>query len=297
LKFKILIKITFSFLLILPSCISREKENSKELKVTDITSDSTKLFVTYKNSVFCVPSPQLINLYLKRLGIYPVQAIINPISNLEKYTTSAKKAVNFGVYGVDLGYMNIFSVSEKTNEYVAAVSQLATELNMGVIFTKEVYDQLLALKSDEDSLAHYLSGIFSRADLYMKANSQERTCALIIAGGWIESFYLLCNTYNNYKINGVRDLIFQQKFVLDNVIKSLAPFYESSSELQDMIDNLVEIAYDFDMLDFKCSYQKSMYNFQKGVMFFENECEVMNTSESMSTILKSIDKLRSKIIS
>lgn len=294
---KILFRILFSFTLILVSCINREKESNKELKVSDITSDSARLFVTYKNSVFCVPSPQLINLYLKRLGIYPVRTIINPISNLEKYTTSAKKAENFGVYGVDLGYMNIFTVSENTNEYVAAVSQLATELNMGVIFTKEVYDRILSLKNDEDSLAHYLSGIFSRADLYMKTNSQERTCALIVAGGWIESFYLLCNTYNNYKINGIRDLIFQQKFVLDNVIKSLAPFYESSSELQDMIDNLVEIAYDFDMLDFKCSYQKSVYKFQKDVMFFENECEVMNTAESMKTIIKSIDKLRNKIIS
>jgi hypothetical protein len=298
LKRKKLIKF-FSIIIIfnLLSCINRERETYKEYKLSDISVDSSGLYVTYKNSVFCVPSPQLINLYLKRLGIYPVKSAINPISNIEKYTTTIKKAINFGVYGADLGYMNIFSVSESTNDYVAAVSQLAIDLNLGTIFTREVYEQILALKNDQDSLAHYLSGKFTIANEYMKENSRQQTGALIIAGGWVESFYLLCFTYSQYKLKEIKDLLFQQKFVLDNLIKGLAPYYESSSEMQELVDNLVEIAYDFDLLDFKYSYATPIYKNHKGIVSFSNECQVLNSSESLENIIKKVEHLRMILIS
>jgi hypothetical protein len=285
------------FLFVLVSCISRERDSGKEYKLSDISVDSAGMYVTYKNSVFCVPSPQLINLYLKRLGIYPVKSAINPISNIEKYTTTIKKAINFGVYGADLGYMNIFSVSESTNDYVLAISQLAIDLNLGTIFTREVYEQILSLKNDQDSLAHYLSGKFTLANEYMKENSRQQTGALIIAGGWVESFYLLCFTYSQYKLKEIQDLIFQQKFVLDNLIKGLAPYYESSSEMQELIDNLVEIAYDFDILDFKYSYGNPLFKNSKGILSFSNDCKVLNSSESLENIIKKIESLRMILIS
>lgn len=282
-------------LLIFFSCSSRD--STKELKTTEFAIDTTNLFVTYKNTIFCVPSPQFVNLYLKRLGIYPVKSAINPVTNVEKYTTSSKKAINLGIYGADLGYLNIFSVSENTNEYLATIDQLASELNLKIVFTRDVYDQILALKNNQDSLAHYLSIVFTRVDNYLKENSQQQTSALVIAGGWIESFYLLCITYMQYKNEEIRNLIFQQKFVLENLIKCLVPYYESSAELQELIDNLVEIAYDFDMLDFKYIYDAPMYNNRKGVMVFNNDSKVLNSEESLITIIKKAEKLRFKQVS
>lgn len=290
-----IIFLSIFILLAVFSCGNRE--SNKELKTAEFSIDTTNLFVTYKNTIFCVPSPQFVNLYLKRLGIYPVKSAINPVTNVEKYTTSSQKAINLGIYGADLGYLNIFSVSENTNEYLSTIDQLASELNLKIIFTREVYDQILALKNNQDSLAHYLSTVFTRVDNYLKENSQQQTSALVIAGGWIESFYLLCITYQQYKNDEIRNLIFQQKFVLENLIKCLAPYYESSAELQELIDNLVEIAYDFDMLDFKYIYDAPLYNNRKGVMVFNNDSKVLNSEESLITIIKKAEKLRFKQVS
>ncbi len=283
------------FLLSFYSCNNRSRFN--EFKTNELSVDSTKLFITYKNTVFYVPSPQLINLYLKRIGIYPSTSIINPAQNIEKYTTSLKKAINLGIYGADLGYINLFSVSENTNEYLSAIDQLAKGLNLGLLFTSDVYNQIISLKDNQDSLAQYISDFLTNADNYLKANSQQQTGILVIAGGWIESFYILCNTYSHNKNIEIKNLIFQQKFVLENLIKGLAPYYESSSELQELIDSLVEIAYDFDMLDFKYTYGEPIFRYRKGVMIFDNNFKLINSEGSFETIIRKAEDLRNKQIS
>jgi hypothetical protein len=293
---KIAIQFPVIFILLcIYSCGGRD--SFKDFKSAEISVDTTNLFVTYKNTVFCIPSPQFVNLYLKRLGIYPIKSVTNPVTNVEKYTTSAKKAINLGIYGADLGYLNIFSVSENTNEYLATIDQLARDLNLNFVFTRDVYSQILALKNNQDSLAHFLSGIFTKADNYLKENSQQQTSVLVVAGGWIESFYLLCNTYSKYNSVEIRNMIFQQKFILENLIKALAPYYESSAELQDLIDSMVEIAYDFDMLDFKYKYDVPLFNYRKGVRIINNECLIINSEASIETIIKKASALRFKQIS
>jgi hypothetical protein len=277
------------------SCGSRD--NYKDFKSVELSMDTSNLFVSYKNTVFCVPSPEFVNLYLKRLGIYPVKTLTNPVTNFEKYTTSLKKAVNLGVYGADLGYLNIFSVSENTNDYLATIDQLASDLNLRFVFTRDVYNQILALKNNQDSLAHFLADIFTRADNYLKENSQQQTSILVITGGWIESFYLLCNTYTKYKSEEIKNMIFQQKFILENLIKGLAPYYESSAEIQELIDSLVEIAYDFDMLDFKYNYGMPIVKHHKGLMIINNDCQIINSEASLETIIKKANALRFKQIS
>lgn len=281
--------------LVIFSCSNRE--NTRDTSNSDFSIDTTTLFVTYKNSVFCVPSPQFLNIYLKRLGIYPIKSAVNLTQNAEKYSTSARKAINLGIYGADLGYLNIFSASENTNDYISTIDQLANDLNLDIVFTREVYDQIITLKSNQDSLAHFLSKVFTKVDNYLKDNSQQQTSALIIAGGWIESFYLLCTTYEKYKTIEIKNLIFQQKFVLENLIKCLAPFYDASLELQELIDNLVELAYDFDMLDFKYSYNSPIYKLNKGTIIFNNESKVLNSEESIETITKKAFEIRLKQIS
>lgn len=296
-KGKSILLIFFVLSLVNFSCNNRQPDTSREQKLNEIIGDTVKNYVFYKNSVFCIPSPQLVNLYIKGLGVYPSNTAINPISNIDKYVTSVKKALNLGVYGVDLGYMNLFTVSENTNAYVSAIGQLSREIGLGVIFTNEVYNKIISLKNDQDSLTIFLTQLFSSADIYFNKNSQQQISAIVIAGGWIESFYLLNFTYGHYKIEGIKNYILQQKFILESLIKNLAPYYENSPEMKELIDDLVDIAYDFDMLDIKVTYKKPIYEINKGVMFFNNSNEIINSEQCLQVIAKKIFSLREKIIS
>ena len=278
------------------ACNESSRRNTKELKINDLTNDSTKNYINYSNSIFCIPSPQLANMYLKRLGIYPDRSIVNLIINAEKYNTSTKKALNIGVYGVDLGYMNIFSVSENTNAYISGINTLSEDLGLDLIFTNDAYNHLTEIKNSQDSVAKYLSTLFKKADTYLNDNSEQRIAVLVVTGGWLESFYLLCNTYNQTKKKEIKNLIFHQKFVLDNLIKSLAPYYESSVEMQQLIDNLVEIAYEFDVLDFKFKYNEPIYTLKKGLMVFDNDVKISNAEQNFETIILKVEQLREMII-
>jgi hypothetical protein len=288
--------ILFSAICIVFACNSKNNTKNRNFANLEFTNDSTKNFINYSNSVFCVPSPHLTNLYLKQLKIYPDHSIVNPIINIEKYTTSVKKALNIGVYGVDLGYMNIFSASENSNAYINGLKTLSDDLGLQAIFTFDTYNDLIKLKNNEDSLTNYLSALFNKADTYLKNNSEQKLATLIITGGWFEGFYLLCNTYNQTKKKEIKNLIYHQKFILDNIIKSLAPYYDSSDELQQLIDNLVEIAYEFDVLDFKFSYNDPAYLVKKNVVVFYNVVIVGNGEQTLDDIILKVEKLRELLV-
>ena len=295
---KIDIKISLVFLLLLSllgGC-NGGSNRLKEIKETELLSDSVSLFVSYANTVFTVPSPQLANIYLKRLGYYPDRKLLNPLSNIEKYSTTLKKALNFGVLGVDLGYMNLYSVAENTNDYLNAINKMSVDLGLGTVFTREVHEEIMRLKDQPDSLAIFLSTLFMKADDYLKINAQQQTCAIIIAGAWVESFYLLCSTYTQYKSAQVKMVIFQQKFILENLIKAVAPYYKSSAEIQYFVEQLVELAYDFDVVEFKYTYKEPIYRYRKGVMVFFNDVLVPNEESNLGTIIQSASKLRNYIV-
>ena len=286
----------FLFIVMLFSGCSGGSNRLKEIKEAELLSDSVSLFVSYTNTIFTVPSPQMVNIYLKRLGYYPDRKLLNPVTNVEKYTTTLKKSLNFGVLGVDLGYMNIYSVAENTNDYLNAINKLSAELGLGTVLTHEVYQEIQRLKEKPDSLAMFLSVLFMKADDYLKMNAQQQTCATIIAGAWIESFYLLCATYEQYKSEQVKMIIYQQKFILENLIKAVAPYYKTSNEMQLFIEQLVELAYDFDVVEFKYSYKEPIYRYRKGVMIFFNTVSLPNEESNLKTILESAKKIRNSTI-
>ena len=288
--------VLFTVLLFLFGCRNNPQQ-TKDTKEFENISDTLAFNVVYSNTVFCIPSPQLTNMYFKQIGIYPDRTLVNSLKNIEKYTTSTRKAMNLGVLGVDLGYMNMFTVSESTNNYIAAISQLSDDLGLGLVFTRDIYDKVMSLKSNQDSLATYLSVLFAKTDLYLKNNGQQQTSMLVIAGGWIESFFLLCTIYDQTNNKDILPYLYQQKFILDNIIKNLTQFYYSSKELAGITDDLVEIAYDFDVLDFRYTYTNPLYTTSNGVMIFNNNCEIFGNNSGLKSIIEKIGALRYKITS
>lgn len=281
----------------LSSCVGHERDSFKEIKISDEDTDSVTTFITYKNAIYCVPSPQLVNLYIKSLGIYPERSAINPISNTERYTTTFRKALNLGVFGADMGYMNVFTMADNTGEYLKAIQNLAADLSLGGIFNREFFTHLDGLKNNQDSLIRFLNSAFIKADFYLKDNSRQQVCALIVAGGWIECFYLLSYTYSKYKNKEVFEMLMQQKYILDNIIKMLAPYYESSAEIQLLTDSMVDLAYDFDALDFKYSYNDPIYKEIDGVVYIYNQNKIVNSLGNIDNIIKKIFDIRYKLIS
>ncbi len=248
------------------------------------------------NNIYCIPSPQLTNIYLKQIGVYPNKTLPNRVENIERYTTTTKKAFNLGVYAVDIGYLNLYITDENTDRYVLAMSQLADDLGLNSVFTRQSYNDLAQLKTNQDSLARYLSVLLTRADEYLKSNGQQHVSAFVIAGSWIESFYLLCSIYKMNPSNQLLSFIYQHKHILDNIIKIMKNYYKLSPETDAIIDTLIEMAYNFDVLDFHYSYDKPMIYKEGNVLIVNNKCEITGSGPALDSIINMAIEIRNKII-
>jgi hypothetical protein len=113
--------IAFLFILLIAGCNSHPSENVNK-EVVEFDADSLDVIKEYDNTVFCIPSPQFSNLYFKKNGIYPDRTLTVDPNAVENFTTSNQKALNLGVIAVDLAYLNLYTLSEKNEEYLGAVN-------------------------------------------------------------------------------------------------------------------------------------------------------------------------------
>jgi hypothetical protein len=66
--------------------------------------------------------------------------------------------------------------------------------------------------------------------------------------------------------------------------------------MKELVDNLIDIAYDYDMLDFKFLYKNPVYEIKNNIIVFRNSYKVENSDQLMKIIVKKTLNLREKII-
>ena len=78
--------------------------------------------------------------YLEAAEIFKTEGIIydknylNAVENVNNYITNTQKALNFGVYGVDLSYATIFDQTQACMLYINCSKKLAEELGLTNVF-------------------------------------------------------------------------------------------------------------------------------------------------------------------
>jgi len=273
-----------------------EKHAPSPIELTDTITESFPVPLPSKDIAYYIPSPQITNLYLKKLGIYPNKTLVNPYTNIEKYTTSESEALMLGVFVVDLGYINLYREDESTENYIKAISRLARDIGLGSVFSSDVYRRLMQLRNNQDSLQHYLSFLIVTSNDYLRTNAQQRLATLVVTGAWIESFYLLCQTYKDETSSDLLTFLYQQKYILDNLIQAVKIYYKTSSTFDYIIDTLIEMAYNFDVLDFRYTYKNPAITREKDIYVVHNSCEISGSATALEKILNLSEELRNKIV-
>ncbi|HOK51094.1 MAG: hypothetical protein WHT29_08650 [Bacteroidales bacterium] len=280
-------------LLITKKC---EKKRPSPIELTDTIAETIPIPLPSKDIAYYLPGPQITNQYLKKLGIYPNKTLVNSYTNIEKYTTSENEALVLGVFIVDVGYMNLYREDESTENYLKAISQLARNIGLGSIFTADMYKKMVQLRNNQDSLQRYLSYVFVTTNDFLKSNAQQRLATLVMAGAWIESFYLLCETYKEEGSTELLTFLYQQKYILDNLIQAVKYFYKTSPTFDYIIETLIEMAYNFDVLDFRYTYKNPAVTKENDIYHVHNSCEISGSASALEKILSLTDELRTKVV-
>ena len=155
-----------------------------------------------------------------------------PTREADKLTTNFQKAVMLGIYGADLGYLNIYEKTGNSVEVLSTIKRLADGLRVGQYFDFETLKRLSVSKSNLDSLLFLSVNSYNQIDRYLRDNDRGSISALMIAGVWIEGQYFATQVALDNRDEILRDRIGEQKIILGDLLMLLRPYSTSSSEYQ-----------------------------------------------------------------
>ena len=169
--------------------------------------------------------------------------LLNSTANAEKYHTSLKLAFNYGIYGVDLGYLVINSCLPEMVDYYASTRKVADKLNLAETFDK-FGSRFESNSGNKDSLTKIIDEAYGATDSYLKSNERLVSATEILTGSWLEGQYLTVNLLKDKDRSEQNEPIYQriyeQGLHLDNIIKIMDEF-KSDKELQSIKKNFDEL--------------------------------------------------------
>jgi hypothetical protein len=165
---------------------------------------------------------EMYKIFEKAGAVYDVKTL-NPVENVNLYETSAKAALNLGVYGVDLSYNKMFGQNQKTLLYFTVIHKLSQQLgipdNQFAVALKRMEKHV----TNRDSLTKYATDIYVSTNKYLNDNERRATSALVITGGWVEAVYIAAKISDeNGDNNEIIERIAFQKYSLRNLISLLS---------------------------------------------------------------------------
>ncbi|MFN5493400.1 MAG: hypothetical protein ACK5AQ_03990, partial [Bacteroidota bacterium] len=99
----------FSMVLLGACSGSKQEEASMQdtTQVADTSSNQKREFTEFEFDKMMAnfPKPMEIETEILKSGIKFEKVALNDLANASNYQTDAKKAINFGIYSVDLGYL------------------------------------------------------------------------------------------------------------------------------------------------------------------------------------------------
>jgi hypothetical protein len=176
------------------------------------------------------------------------QELLNSSDKMSDYVTSSKKALNLGVYAVDLSYAKVFEQYEVAAKYFNAMQRMAEELGIPSDFFENTAKRFDRNINDKDSLIKIANEVYMATDNYLRENERYSASAQIILGGWVEAIQIAVEVASHTKDIGVIERLAEQKVSLANVISMLSDYSEDVTinqnlqklkQLQPLFDSFV----------------------------------------------------------
>lgn len=176
-----------------------------------------------------ISSPVEMSALLKDEGIAFNYKLLSPTDNVDEFNTSFKQALNLGILGADMGYLNIYSKTGAVLNYISAISELSNALNVGQFFNFSTLKRLATNSENIDSLMYISVSSFDKMDAHLAENNRSDISALLVTGVWIEGIYLATQVVKDNPNQLIRDRIAEQRIVLDQLLMVLSHYNKNES--------------------------------------------------------------------
>ena len=226
------------------------------------------------------------------------QKYLASTKNVSNYNTSHEKAFNLGVFGCDLGYINMYGRVSAVLDYITAMKNLADGINVGQFFDFTTLKRLTTNNQNVDSLVYISQQSFNRMDKYLQRNNRGNLSILMVAGVWVEGLYLSCQ-FLKERPNEKRlaESIAEQKVMLDQLILILNN-YGKEQYIANLIADLSTIKQIYDGIRITIDVGEPKMEERDGMLHIvqTDVSTVHYTDEQMQAIVTQSEFVRNKLI-
>lgn len=279
--------------LILGGCADEAKLDGE---VEEVVVDETAANVLeLGNTVFCIPSPVQTAILVKEVGAAYDRTLMNDADNHSSYSTDFQKALNLGVYGADLGYSTIYEQPQDGISYFKTVQSLADDIGVASAFSPSLMARVSNNLGNQDSLLGLVGSAYASLNAFLQENDRDDVCALVLAGGWIESTYFVTSISGSLESQELVNRLAEQKTTLENLIKLIEPYY-NDPQFTELLDEMYDLSSDFDQVVLEYVYEKPTVDEEKKKCMINSTSNVIISQELISSIRAKIEALREQVI-
>lgn len=244
-----------------------------------------------------ISSPVEMAALIKSTGVPFNQKFLAATSKVDKLDTDFKQALNLGIYGCDLGYLNMYEKTGSIISSMQAIKKLADQLRIGHFFDFNTIKRLATNNENIDSLMYISVSSFNNMDEYLRDNNRSDISSLLVTGMWIEGMYLACQVVKEAPHQELRDRIGDSKIVLADLLLILKN-YKSNSSFANLVKEIEKIKKEYDNVTIQViSGEPEMIEIDGMLTFKQNDIQKVDMSdETLAKIIASIENARSMII-
>ena len=235
---------------------------------------------------------------IKRLGLPFDKGLLIPSNAEDNFNTNLQKALGLGLFGTDLGYLNMYEKSSEVLTYISAVKNLADGIQVGQFFDFSSLKRLASNNENLDSLIFISQQSYNHIDTYLRDNNRASLSQVIVAGVWIEGMYLTARLAKQTNNDELVETVADQKIVIAKLIPMLR-VYEGDPSIKKLADRLDVIKGLYDQVKITYEQGEPVSRVIDGKLTFEQkDKQIVDASpELMGQLIDELIKLRTEMIS
>ncbi len=219
-------------------------------------------------------------------------------TQLEKnLNTSFQKAIGLGIFGADLGYINMYERTSLVINYITTIKSLADGIQVGQFFDFATLNRIATNKENLDSLMLISQQSFNRIDSYLRETNRPHLSVVIIAGVWIEGLYLSTRVAEDSKHPRINETIGEQKTIMNHLMLLLNN-YRRDPNIAKLIEDFEEIQALYRDVRIVYEYGDPVTVEKDGVLtIIQNDTQTIHMSdETLKKIIKKVQDTRNRLL-
>ncbi len=280
------------------ACKSNGTKDNLDIDDSDIVEGELEISGEVMQDIIqSVSSPVEMAALVKSLGVQFSNKYLAPTDRVDELSTSFKQAFNLGVYGADLGYLNMYNKTANVIDYISAIKSLADKIRVGQFFDFTTLKRLAQNSQNIDSLMYLSVHSFNQMDQYLRDNNRSNLSALMVIGVWVEGLYLATQVYKEAPHSDLAERIGEQKIILEQLMLIIKNFSKDKqfASLQEQISRLNDLYKGVEIVIIPGEPEPREENGM--LIFIQNDKSVVKiTDEQLTNIINTTEDVRNRLI-